>query len=73
VGFGLGVGIIEDVGASGDLASPGQYFWAGSDNTHFWVDPEEELIGLLMVQVRPFGHLDLMRRFAVLVQQAIDD
>jgi len=72
-GFGLGVGIVTDVGASGELGSPGQYFWAGSDNTYFWVDPEEELIGLLMVQVRPFGHLDLMSRFAVLVQQAIDD
>lgn len=72
-GFGLGVGLITDVGASGELGSSGQYFWAGSDNTYFWVDPEEQLIGLLMVQVRPFGHLDLMSRFAVLVQQAIDD
>lgn len=44
-----------------------------SDNTFFWIDRQEELIGLLLVQVRPFGHLDLMERFRVLVQQAVDD
>jgi CubicO group peptidase (beta-lactamase class C family) len=73
VGFGLGVAVLTDVGASGELGSVGQVWWAGSDNTYFWIDPKEEMIGLLMVQVRPFGHLDLMNRFAILAQQAIDD
>lgn len=72
-GYGLGVGVLKDVGAAGELGSVGQVWWAGSDNTYFWIDPEEEMIGLLMVQVRPFGHLDLMGRFAILAQQAIAD
>jgi CubicO group peptidase (beta-lactamase class C family) len=73
VGYGLGVAVLNDVGAAGELGSVGQVWWAGSDNTYFWIDPKEEMIGLLMVQVRPFGHLDLMGRFATLAQQAIDD
>jgi CubicO group peptidase (beta-lactamase class C family) len=73
VGFGLGVAVLKDVGAAGELGSVGQVWWAGSDNTSFWIDPKERMIGLLMVQVRPFGHLDLMGRFAILAQQAIDD
>jgi CubicO group peptidase (beta-lactamase class C family) len=67
------VAVLTDVGAAGGLGSVGQVWWAGSDNTYFWIDPEEEMIGLLMVQVRPFGHLDLMNRFSVLAQQAIVD
>ena len=71
VGFGLGVGIIEDVGASGDLASPGQYFWAGSDNTYFWVDPEEDLIFVGMIQHSGRAINEVQQLSRSLVYQAI--
>lgn len=73
VGFGLGFAVLQDVGAYGALGSPGQVWWAGSDNTYFWIDPAEEMIGVLMTQMRPFGHLNLMDRFQQLAMQAIAD
>lgn len=73
VGFGLGVAVVHDPGARGELGSVGTLWWAGSCNTYFFLDPEEELIGVLMTQVRPFGHLDLMDRFMNLALAAIAD
>ncbi len=73
VGFGLGFAVLTDVGARGELGSKGQVWWAGSDNTYFWIDPQEEMIGVLMVQVRPFRHLNLMDRFHRLALQSIVD
>jgi len=73
VGFGLGFAVLQDVGAYGAPGSPGQVWWAGSDNTYFWIDPAEEMIGLLMTQIRPFNHLNLMDRFQQLATQAIAD
>jgi CubicO group peptidase (beta-lactamase class C family) len=73
VGFGLGLAVLQEVGAYGELGSPGQVWWAGSDNTYFWIDPAEAMIGLFMTQIRPFGHLNLMGRFQQLAMQAIAD
>ena len=49
-GFGLGVSVVMDVGQTGVLGSVGTYSWSGAFNTHFWVDPKEDLIGILMTQ-----------------------
>jgi len=35
-------------------ASVGTYGWGGAFCTYFWVDPREELIGIVMTQVRPY-------------------
>ena len=41
--------------------------------TVFWIDPTEELIGILMTQVRPYNHLNIRADFQSLVNQAIVD
>jgi CubicO group peptidase (beta-lactamase class C family) len=41
-------------GRDPELRSPGSYSWAGSDNTHFWVDPTRQVAAVLMMQVTPF-------------------
>ncbi len=71
IGYGLGFAVLNDVGAYGELGSPGQVWWAGSDNTYFWIDRKEAMIGLLMTQMRPFGHLNMMVRFQQLALQAL--
>ncbi len=71
-GFGLGFGVIRDPGQTHQLGSPGAYYWGGSENTSFWVDPKEELIGLFFTQLTPFGHADIVRRFRTLVYQALE-
>ncbi len=72
-GFGLGYSVLLDGGAAGVPMSEGTYSWGGAFCTYFWVDPEEELIGILMTQVRPYAHLNIRQEFAVLANQAIVD
>jgi CubicO group peptidase (beta-lactamase class C family) len=72
-GFGLGYSVVRDVGATGLPASAGTYSWGGAFCTYFWVDPAEEMIGILMAQVRPYNHLNIRQEFQVLACQAIVD
>jgi CubicO group peptidase (beta-lactamase class C family) len=72
-GFGLGFWINEDLGGTGQLGSIGAYGWGGAYHTTYWVDPEEQLVALLMCQLLPARGLDLHPRFNALVYQAIVD
>ena len=49
-GFGLGFAVAEDQTAVGGIGSNGEYYWGGAAGTIFWIDPEEELIGIVMIQ-----------------------
>ena len=73
LGYGLGVAVVTDRGKLDYPYSIGSYYWGGSQGTVFWIDPEEQLIGILMVQVRPGGTLKLRQKFAALVYSAILD
>lgn len=52
-GFGLGVRTLVDVAQSGLPSSLGEYGWGGAHGTYFWIDPREQLFGVLMVQITP--------------------
>lgn len=71
--FGLGHAVTEDSGAQEWYYSEGSYFWGGSQGTVFWIDPQEELVGVLMVQVSGMKPLKQRERFAALVYAAIVD
>jgi CubicO group peptidase (beta-lactamase class C family) len=50
-GWGLGLGVIT---TRNDLAdSPGRFGWDGAFGTSWYVDPREDLVGVLMIQRRP--------------------
>ena len=71
-GFGLTVGVILDPGKAGQYGSKGVYFWGGAASTIFWIDPEEELVAVLMTQL--LGSSELLREtYSASVYQAIDD
>ena len=72
-GFGLGYAVVQDPGAAAMPYSPGSYFWWGAFNTTFWVDPQEDLIGVLLTQLRPYTHLNIRQDLATLAYQAIVD
>ena len=72
-GFGLGVRVLTDLGQSPSLGSVGNYGWDGAANTNFWVDPQEELIGLLMLQYMPSDTWPVVTDFRNLVYQALTD
>jgi CubicO group peptidase (beta-lactamase class C family) len=69
-GFGLGSRVLLNVAESALPGSVGEYGWAGAAKTHYWVDPSEELIGIVMTQYM-LG-VDLPERdFRVLAYQAL--
>jgi CubicO group peptidase (beta-lactamase class C family) len=72
-GFGLGYSVVKDIGQTALPASVGTYSWGGAFCTFFWVDPQEDLIGIVMTQVRPYDHLNIRQEFQVLSCQAIVD
>jgi CubicO group peptidase (beta-lactamase class C family) len=72
-GFGLGVGVVIDLAQSASLGSVGSYGWGGAANTRFWIDPHEDLIGLLMLQFMPNGTYPIVDDFVIAVYQALVD
>jgi CubicO group peptidase (beta-lactamase class C family) len=72
-GFGLGYSVVKDIGVTGQAGSAGQYGWGGAFCTYFQVDPKEELIGVVMTQVRPYNHINIRQEFMALANQAIVD
>lgn len=71
-GFGLGCAVMLDPARAQSLGSAGAYWWFGVWGTSFFIDPREELIGLLMAQVR-WSALQTALEFKVLVYQAVVD
>ncbi|MGH9723148.1 MAG: serine hydrolase domain-containing protein [Bryobacteraceae bacterium] len=71
--FGLGYGVVADPAAAGTLLSAGAYWWGGAQGTTFFVDPKEQMIGVVMIQLQPNRHLNLRRNFWSLAAQAIVD
>ncbi|MDA1094722.1 MAG: serine hydrolase [Acidobacteria bacterium] len=69
-GFGLGVAIRGGPSVDGELGSAGAYYWSGFFSTNFWIDPEEQLIGILMTQVFP-GTSDIQDKFRLMTYQTI--
>lgn len=71
VGFGLGFNHILDPAAVGIANSTGNHGWGGWASTTFWIDPVEEMIGLLMVQYIPQNDYFLGADFRTAVYQAL--
>lgn len=69
-GYGLSVRVVTNHAARGTMLSDGTYGWTGAQGTHFFVDPKEQLVGVLMVQT---SNQELIRDFEDLVAQTIID
>lgn len=73
-GFGLGFLINSEESSLNEPGSVGSYGWGGYYGTNYWIDPEEELIGLIFLQLFESQHGDEVHsKFRVLTYQAIVD
>lgn len=54
-GFGLGGYVVLDVARRGRLGSVGQFGWFGAATTYYSIDPQEQLVAILMMQHLPQG------------------
>ena len=71
-GYSLGTRVLMDVSKSGVYGSVGEFGWDGAYSTYFWIDPQEQLYGLLMVQHSPNGFYPLHPEFKQLTYQAME-
>lgn len=72
-GWGLGVSVVT---RRDDVAGvPGRYGWDGVFSTSLYMDPHEDMVGVLMAQCRPgaFRMPPVVRDFWTSAYQAIDD
>jgi CubicO group peptidase (beta-lactamase class C family) len=68
-GFGLTFAVNRGPAQTASIVSRGEYNWAGAAGTTFWIDPQEQMVGVLMIQTM----LDLSTgsQFKQLAYQAI--
>ncbi len=70
--FGLGFMVRQGQGMASVPGSEGDYAWAGAGGTFFWIDPKEQVIGLLMAQTPGPQRQYYRRMIKQLVYQAIE-
>jgi CubicO group peptidase (beta-lactamase class C family) len=75
--FGLGVRVLDDPAEASTLASRGTFGWEGAFGTNSWIDPAEQMVGILLIQ-RQAGVIDpelgaLWARIQTTAYQAIED
>ena len=71
--FGLGLAVRPSDGLAFTPGSVGDYNWSGYAGTAFWVDPKEQIVGVMMMQspgAMRLYHRNLLRQ---LVYQAVAD
>ena len=71
-GFGLGFSVLTDADATPYGDNVGVFRWWGYGSTYFWIDPVDELIGLVMTQLLPPTVADLEPEFQALVYAALE-
>lgn len=70
--FGLGFMVRQGAGIAGVHGSEGDYAWGGVGGTFFWIDPKEQLIGLMMAQTPGAIRQTYRRMIKTLVYQAVE-
>ena len=71
-GFGLGYCINLDPAAAPARGSKGDFGWGGLADTYCWVDPERDLVAILLQQFMPSLHHPGRREFRDAVYAALD-
>ncbi|HSL56530.1 MAG TPA: serine hydrolase domain-containing protein [Acidimicrobiales bacterium] len=73
IGFGLGFSVMLDPARAQVVGSVGEYSWGGAASTMFWIDPAEDLVGILLTQLLPSSAWPLRRQMKVLTYAALVD
>jgi CubicO group peptidase (beta-lactamase class C family) len=71
MGFGLSMQVVQDPAAADLAVSKGAYGWAGGTGVSFWIEPEEQMVSIYMIQGG--SGAELRRGFESAVRQAIVD
>ncbi len=69
--MGLGLGVLSAKTTSKQARSVGSFNWGGFFATTFWVDPQEEIVAILLLQMYPYSHWDIQTKFEDLTYKSI--
>jgi CubicO group peptidase (beta-lactamase class C family) len=69
--FGLGFAVCTEPGRNPAPGSVGDFSWSGITGTYFWVDPQEKLVTVLMIQVPQTVNVPYFRQTRTLVYQTL--
>jgi CubicO group peptidase (beta-lactamase class C family) len=72
-GYGLGVRVITDLGASTTLGSEGTFGWDGAVTTNVQMDPKEHTVAILLTQHVPWDEEEIIETFTNGYYAAIDN
>lgn len=70
-GYGLSVRVMVEPAKAGLNGSVGEFGWAGLAGTWVWVDPAEELVGLVMPQLIPDSFHPIPKLFSTIMYAAV--
>lgn len=70
-GFGLGFSVRIDDKDAGVIGTKGSYGWNGAANTYYFADPREEVIGIFMTQLMPYGRYPILQGIRIALYQAL--
>lgn len=66
-----GMAVALDPSTYGHTVSPGEFWWDGSTGTRFWIDPQENMVTVIMAAVNPASGNGFRENFKTLVYEAI--
>ncbi len=69
--FGYGFGVTTRPANDGKKDPVGTFSWGGIYYTDFWVDPKDEVIGIMLTQVFPSDRLNLRNEFHRIVNESV--
>ena len=66
--YGLSVRVVNDPVARNTFLTEGSFGWSGAFGTHFWVDPKNDLVAVVMTQT---SNREFLSDFENMVMQAV--
>ena len=70
-GFGLGVSVRLDHAGGALAGSIGEFGWSGAATTYVSIDPQEQMISILLTQHLPFNQPGIFSVFSTMVNGAV--
>lgn len=72
-GYGYGVSVVRSLAEKQSLCSVGEFGWGGAAGTNAWIDPVEDMVSMVMLQISPSKVPMIDHRVKTLLTQAIAD
>jgi CubicO group peptidase (beta-lactamase class C family) len=70
-GYGLGVSVLRSLSEKQGIGSVGEYGWGGAASTHAWIDPAENMVSIVMMQLMPPRRLGMTEKVKDAIYQAL--